>query len=145
MSSGFQSDFQMCGCVCTWTICLTRRKFYCSLECKTFGTQSHMSNWPRYSWWDKAGHLLESEEGRSAKGNNNSCKANILEGVPQPFGGLCCVNKPVHFLMLVLVLPVKHTFNKIEQEAYNFMERNWIYLVCVLVCNVNLCPNCINE
>ena len=48
-------------------------------------------------------------------------------------------------MILVLILPVKHTFNKIEQEAYNFMERNWIYLVCVLVCNVNLCPNCINE
>jgi len=57
-----------------------------------------MSNWPWYSWWDKAGQLLESEEdGRSSKGNNNSCKANILEGVPQPLGGLCYVNKPVHF------------------------------------------------
>lgn len=93
----------------------------------------------------KQATYLNLRRAEAQKGNNNSRKANILEGVPQPFCGLCCVNKPVHFLILVLILPVKHTFNKIEQEAYNFMERNWIYLVCVLVCNVNLCPNCINE
>jgi hypothetical protein len=39
----------------------------------------------------------------------------------------------------------KHTFNAKEQETWDHMEQNRQFILRCLVCNVNLCPNCINE
>ena len=39
----------------------------------------------------------------------------------------------------------KHTMNVKEQETLDHMEQNRQFIFRCLVCNVNLCPNCINE
>ena len=39
----------------------------------------------------------------------------------------------------------KHTMNAEEQETWDHMEQNRQFILRCLVCNVNLCPNCINE
>jgi hypothetical protein len=39
----------------------------------------------------------------------------------------------------------KHTYNSLEQETFNFREKNKTQTVRCLICNVNLCPICINE
>jgi hypothetical protein len=35
--------------------------------------------------------------------------------------------------------------NAKEQETWNHMEQNRQFILRCLVCNVNSCPNCINE
>ena len=39
----------------------------------------------------------------------------------------------------------KNEFNSKQQKDYGFMESNKTSMVHCLVCNVNLCPNCISE
>ena len=39
----------------------------------------------------------------------------------------------------------RHTMNAKEQETCDYMEQNRQSILRCLVCNVNLCPNCINE
>ena len=39
----------------------------------------------------------------------------------------------------------KHTYNSLEQETFNYREKNKLQTVRCLICNVNLCSICINE